>query len=388
MHVGLFADSYLPRRSGVVQAVESASRYLRRRGHRVSIMAPASPGYVDEDPDVYRFPSVAAPGAPDFQLALPYSAALLRQIRGMRFDVVHSHSPFILGGLAMWVARWLRAPVVFTYHTLYAEYAHYAPVVGDLTRPLLVAYTTAYCNLSDRVLASVPSLAERLRRYGVRAPIEIIPSVGVEPEEFANPARGDRTRAEFGIPPRAPLLVFVGRLAKEKDVPLLLDMLAVLPAEVRLLLVGEGPERAALEAHAGRLGLVGRAVFAGGQPHDRVAAVLFAADLFVFPSQTETLGLAVVEAMAAGLAVVAVRGGASIDLVRDGDTGRLVASNAHALAAAARDLLRDPDRRAEMGRRGREVAEGYSEDRIIDRLVALYDVVIAEHAQAGSPHSN
>src|SRR6516225_7328420 len=149
-------------------------------------MAPASPGYVDEDPDVYRFPSVAAPGAPDFQLALPYSAALLRQIRGMRFDVVHSHSPFILGGLAMWVARWLRAPVVFTYHTLYAEYAHYAPVVGDLTRPLLVAYTTAYCNLSDRVLASVPSLAERLRRYGVRAPIEIIPSVGVEPEEFAN----------------------------------------------------------------------------------------------------------------------------------------------------------------------------------------------------------
>ena len=388
MHIALFTDSYLPRRSGVVQAVESASRHLRSRGHRVSIMAPAYPGYVDAEPDVYRFPSVAAPGSPDFQLALPYSATLLRQIRGMRLDIVHSHSPFLLGGLAMWVGRWHRLPVVFTYHTLYAEYAHYAPVVGDLTRPLLVAYTTAYCNLCDLVLASVPSLAVQLRQYGVRARVEVIPSVGIEPEEFASPAAADRARAEFGIPQAAPLLVFVGRLAKEKDVPLLLDALAALPAEVRLLLVGEGPERAALEAHAARLGLAGRAVFAGGQPHERVVAVLLASDLFVFPSQTETLGLAVVEAMAAGLAVVAVRGGASIDLVGDGDTGRLVAPEPGAFAGAVRDLLGDPSRRSEMGRRGRVVAASYTQDRIVDRLIALYDGVIAEHAAAASPHTN
>jgi glycosyltransferase involved in cell wall biosynthesis len=388
VHIGLFTDSYLPRRSGVVQAVESASRHLRRRGHRVSIMAPASPGYIDADPDVYRFPSVAAPGSPDFQLALPYSATLLRQIRGMRLDVVHSHSPFILGGLGMWVGRWVRVPVVFTYHTLYAEYAHYAPVVGELTRPLLVAYTTAYCNLSDRVLASVPSLAVQLRLYGVRAPIEVIPSVGIEPEEFQNPGRADRARAEFGISESAPLLVFVGRLAKEKDIPLLLEVLAVLPAAVRLLLVGEGPERVALEAQAERLGLSGRAVFAGGLPHERVAAVLCASDVFVFPSQTETLGLAVVEAMAAGLAVVAARGGASIDLVEDGVSGRLVAPSRDAFAGAVLELLRDPDLRAEMGRAGRAASEEYAQNRIIDRLIAMYHGVIAEHGQTAASHSN
>ncbi len=387
MHIGLFTDSYLPRRSGVVQAVESASRYLRLRGHRVSIMAPAYPGYVDADRDVYRFPSVAAPGSPDFQLALPYSAPLLRQIRGMRLDVVHSHSPFLLGGLAMWVGRWHRLPVLFTYHTLYAEYAHYAPVVGELTRPLLVAYTTAYCNLCDVVLASVPSLAVQLAQYGVRARVDVIPSVGIEPEAFATPLRADAARAELGIPSTVPLLVYVGRLAKEKDIPLLLDALAALPDDVRLVLVGEGPERAALEAHAARLGLARRAVFAGGQPHDRVVSVLRASDLFVFPSQTETLGLAVIEAMAAGLAVVAVRGGASIDLVQDGETGRLVAPEPRAFASVVRDLLSDPKRRREFGQRGRAAAASYAEDRIIDRLIALYDEVIAGAASA-SNHTN
>ncbi len=387
MHIGLFTDSYLPRRSGVVQAVESASRHLRRRGHRVSIMAPAYPGYVDTDPDVYRFPSVAAPGSPDFQLALPYSGPLLRQIRGLHLDVVHSHSPFLLGGLAMWVGRWHRLPVLFTYHTLYAEYAHYAPVVGELTRPLLVAYTTAYCNLCDVVLASVPSLAVQLAQYGVRARVEVIPSVGIEPEAFETAIGADAARAALGIPPTAPLLVYVGRLAKEKDIPLLLDALAALPDAVRLVLVGEGPERAALEAHAVRLGLARRVVFAGGQPHDRVASVLLASDLFVFPSQTETLGLAVIEAMAAGLAVVAVRGGASVDLVQDGDTGRLVAPEPWALAGAVRDLLDDPERRIEMGRRGRVAAAVYAQDRIVDRLIALYDEVIAGTVSA-SNHTN
>ncbi|HLJ61761.1 MAG TPA: glycosyltransferase [bacterium] len=384
MHIGLFTDSYLPRRSGVVQAVEAAGRHLRRRGHRVSVIAPAYPGYVDEDPDVHRVPSLAPPGHPDFPLAVPYSASQLREIRDLGLDVVHTHSPFLLGGVGLWIARTLRhVPVAFTYHTLYAEYAHYAPIVGDLTRPLVAAYTTAYCNRCDLVLASVPSLARLLGRYGVRARIEVIPSVGIEPDTFAGPpARG--VRAAFGVPDSAPLLVFVGRLAKEKDVPLLLDAFAAAPVDARLLLVGDGPERAALVEHAGRLGLSGRVLFVGGQPHAQVVEILRAADLFVFPSQTETLGLALVEAMAAGLAVVAVRAGASADIVRDGDTGRLVPADPASFADAVRALLGDPARRAEMGRRGQVESAAYTQDRIIDRLVTLYETLIAEHVVPAS----
>ncbi len=376
MNVGFFTDSYLPRRSGVVRAVESAARGLRQRGHRAYVFAPAYPGHTDTDPDVLRFPSIAPPGHADFPLAVPYSAAHLRTIRGLGLDLVHTHSPFLLGGLGVWVARTLKLPLVFTYHTLYAEYAHYAPVVGELTRPFVIAYTTAYCNRCDRVLVSVPSLANVLRSYGVRARVEVVPSVGVDPMDYARPAPG-AVRAWFRISDDAVLLVYVGRLGREKGVALLLDAVAGLPADVYLLLVGDGPERRELETQAQRLGLAGRVVFAGQQDHAHVVDALFASDLFVFPSQTETLGLAVLEAMAAGRAVVAVRGGATTEIVRDGETGRVVAPDPAALRAAIADLVRDPDLRRTMGERARAVASTYAQPRVVDQLLAVYEDMLA-----------
>jgi 1,2-diacylglycerol 3-alpha-glucosyltransferase len=382
MNVGFFTDSYLPRHSGVVRAVESAARGLRARGHRVFVFAPAYAGHADTDPDVLRFPSIAPPGHADFPLAVPYSAAHLRTIRSLGLDLVHSHSPFLLGGLGVWVARTLKLPLVFTYHTLYAEYAHYAPVVGELTRPFVIAYTTAYCNRCDRVLVSVPSLANVLRSYGVRARIDVVPSVGVDPEEYARPAPG-AVRAWFRIPDGAVLLVYVGRLGREKGVSLLLDALAGLPVDVQLLLVGDGPERRELEAQAQRLGLAGRVVFAGQLDHAHVVDALFASDLFVFPSQTETLGLAVLEAMAAGRAVVAVRGGATAEIVRDGETGRVVAADPAALRAAITDLVRDPELRRAMSEQARAGVATYSQARVIDQLVAAYeDMLAGRHAPA------
>jgi len=378
VHVGLFTDSYLPRHSGVVRAVEAAGRYLRRRGHRVSIVAPAYPDYMDADPDVVRFPSVAPPGHPDFPLAVPYSAPHLRALRRLRLDVVHTHSPFLLGGIGLWVARTLHLPVAFTYHTLYVEYTHYAPVLGDLARPLVTAYTTAYCNRCDVVLASVPTVASLLRQYGVRARIEVTPSVGVETSEFEHGSPGE-TRVRFGIPAAAPLLVYVGRLAQEKGIPLLLEAFAGLPTDVWLLLAGDGPKRAALRAQAERLGIAPRVVFAGDQAHARVVEALFACDLFVFPSQTETMGLAVLEAMAAGRAVVAARSGPVADIVRDGETGLLAPADPRAFVEAIIDLVTNPERRAAMAARGREVAAAYAQDRIADRLIGVYEALIEQH---------
>jgi 1,2-diacylglycerol 3-alpha-glucosyltransferase len=373
----LFTDSYLPRTSGVVRAVEAAARHLRRRGHRVSIVAPAYAGYTDRDPDVIRFPSVTPPGHPDFPLAVPYSATHLRALRERSLDVIHTHSPFLLGGVGWWVARSLRLPVAFTYHTRYAEYTHYAPVLGDLTRPLVLAYTTAYCNRCDRVLVSVPSLMRLLRAHGVRARIAVVPSVGVEVSAFARGSPG-ATRDRLAIPASVPLLLYVGRLAQEKGLTLLLDALADLPASVWLLLVGDGPERGSLRTHADRLGIADRVVFAGAEDHQRVVEALYASDLFVFPSQTETLGLAVIEAMAAGRATVAVRSDVMADLVREGETGMLVAPDPAAFAQAVRGLLDDAGRRARMGARAQEVATAaYAQDRITDRWIEIYEDMLS-----------
>ena len=386
MHIGLFTDSYLPRRSGVVRAVEATARSLRRRGHRVSVFAPRYSGYADDDPDIHRFPSISPPRHPDFPLAVPFPGGHLHAIRELRLDLVHTHSPFLLGGVGLWAARASHRPVIFTYHTLYAEYVHYAPVFGEVTRPLVVAYTTAYCNRCDRVLASVPSLSARLRHYGVRTPVEIVPSAGIDPFEFEGVSAG-RVREESGIPADAALLVFVGRLGKEKGVALLLDTMAALPSGVWLLIVGDGPERASLEASAARLGVAPRVVFAGSQDHARVVEALFAADVFVFPSQTETLGLVVLEAMAAGCAVVAVQAGAAADIIRDGESGRLVPPDPRAFAEAIRDVLGNAERRAAMAARARTVAAAYSQDKVTDRLIAAYEETIAHHGVLASQNA-
>ncbi|HTD45803.1 MAG TPA: glycosyltransferase [bacterium] len=379
MNIGLFTDSYLPRSSGVVRAVDAAARGLRSRGHRVYIFAPAYPGYTDAAQDVYRFPSIAAPGHADFPLAVPYSAAHLRTLRGLRLDLIHSHSPFLLGGLGAWVAHTFHLPLVFTYHTLYAEYAHYAPLVGELTRPFIIAYTTAYCNRCDRVLVSVPAMTGILHAYGVRARIEVVPSVGIDPAEFAHPSP-QTVRAWYHIPAAAPLLLFVGRLAREKGIALLLEVAAALP-EVWLLLVGDGPERQDLQAQAQRLGLGERVIFAGELDHAHVVDALHACDLFVFPSQTETLGLAVLEAMAAGRVVVAVQGGAMPDIVRDGETGRVVPPDPEALRRAIADLLAAPEQRQAWGARAQGAAAAYRQDRVLEQLLGVYDALLeSRHA--------
>jgi 1,2-diacylglycerol 3-alpha-glucosyltransferase len=384
VNIGLFTDSYLPRRSGVVRAVAAAAHGLRERGHRVSIFAPAYPGYTDPDPEVYRFPSIAPPGHPDFPLAVPYSAAHLRKLRSLQLDLVHSHSPFLLGGLAVWVARTFHLPLVFTYHTFYGQYAHYAPLVGDLTRPFVIAYTTAYCNRCDRVLVSVPSMTKVLRQYGVRTRLDVIPSVGIDPDEFAHPSP-EGVRGWFHIPPDAVLLLFVGRLAREKGVSLLLEAIAALPSHVWLLLLGDGPARPDIQHEVQRLGLAGRVVFGGEQDHAHVIDALFACDLFVFPSQTETLGLAVLEAMAAGRPVVAVHGGAIPDIVRDGETGRVVAPDPASLREAIASLLDDPEGRRALAAGGQAVAAAYTQERIIDQLLTIYGAMITDRDAAMHP---
>jgi 1,2-diacylglycerol 3-alpha-glucosyltransferase len=390
--VGLFTDSYLPRTSGVVMAVQTAAQQLRSRGHRVSVVAPAYPGYADADPDVVRVPSVTPPGHPDFPLALPYPGRALRTVRALGLDLVHTHSPFLLGGMGWWAARSLGRPLVFTYHTRYDEYAHYTPMVGDLARPLLSAYATAYCNQCDRVLAPLPSIAALLRDSGVRVRVAVVPSTGIDVAAFARPVdrpagagRDAHTavRGRFGVPPGAPLLVFVGRLAREKNVELLLAALAALPADTRLLLVGDGPERPALEAQARDAGLAPRVIFAGTQPPAAVAEVLAAADLFVFPSATETFGIAMIEAMAAGCAVVAVRAAASSDLLRDGETGRLVQAEPRPFADAVRDLLAQPAQRRAMGGAARAAAAEYDQARVTDRLLIVYQDLLTQHTVAG-----
>lgn len=379
MRVAMFTESYLPRISGVVHSVTSFVTGLRAQGHQVTIVAPQLSGYRDADPEIVRFPSVRTRQA-DFPIGIPYAPTAWRQLLRMDLDLVHTHAPFTMGVAAARLARRRGLPLVFTHHTLYDEYVHYAPGPAWLLRSLVRAYTVRYANRCDCVIAPSRALEARLRAQGVRGRIEVLSTAALDPELIAS-LDPSWVRPAFNLPLARPLLVTASRLAREKSVDLVLHAFArvVRTHDAVLLVVGGGPEEAALHRLADDLHLGARVVFAGMQSHRRTLECLAAADVFVFGSQTETQGLVVVEAMAAGTAVVAVNAGGIADAVRDGDTGVLVPPEPDPLAESVVHLLDNTPLRQRLTARAKEAASEYVVPALTRRLVEIYQSLLPVH---------
>jgi len=378
MRIGMFSESYLPRISGVTHSLAAFAAALRAQGHHVVVVAPAFPGHTDDDPDIRRLPSFRIPQQRDFPLANLLAPSTWREIAQLDLDVVHSHSPFLVGRLAARVARRRRVPLVFTHHTLYDEYVHYVPWLSpSLTRPVTRRYVTSYANRCDLVIAPSSMIAVRLRSSGVRSRVEILPT-GVVDEALITSLDHSWVRPAFGIPAGRVLLVTASRLGKEKGIDLLLQMLAVVvkQRDVMLLIVGGGPENMALKDLARRLDVADLAVFAGELPHKKALECVSAGDIFVFASQTETQGLAVVEAMATGKPVVAVGAGGVTDAIENEVSGELVPASVEIMAGRVLRLIDDPARRASLGARAREASRRFAPAAAAGKLVDLYQSLL------------
>jgi glycosyltransferase involved in cell wall biosynthesis len=378
LRIAMFSESYLPRISGVAHSLHAVTRGLRELGHRVLIAAPRYSGYTDDDPDVVRFPSVRPPQDREFPLGLPYSPAVWRRLEDVELDVVHSHSPFLMGGAGARLAKRRHLPLVFTHHTLYDEYVHYAPFVSPrVSAPAVRAYVRRFANRCQAVVVPSRMVAGRLRDQGITARIECIPTAALEVDAGVR-REASGARAAFSIPPGRPVIVTASRLAREKSVDLVLSAFQLIRRthEAVLLVIGGGPEEASLRAVAESLGIARDVIFTGLLPHTRALDCMAAGDLFLYASQTETQGLVVVEAMALALPVVAVDAGGIADAVRDGDTGFLTPPDPEALAAKVRLLLGDLARSRAMGERGREAAAAFTVPVIAAQLAALYESLL------------
>jgi glycosyltransferase involved in cell wall biosynthesis len=334
VRVGFFTECYKPIVNGVVASIDALHDGLRARGVEVTTIAPHFPRFVDDVRDVVRIPSLPLPTQTAYRLCLPYLNAVdRRRVRGL--DIVHAHSPFVTGWMGASYARRHRIPLVFTYHTRLDAYAHYAPFDRGATERAMSELTRRYANWADAVIVPTHAMEILLRELGVRAPIAVVPSA-IDVEQFAAGRRSALVRARLGADDDAPLALVVSRLGMEKNVELALDALARSP-ELRLAVVGEGPHRAALEERARRLGVDGRVRFTGALARERLPDVYASVDAFVFPSTTDTQGLVLAEALAAGLPVIAADSEASRDVLAG--AGRLVAPDPDALAAAIRGAL-------------------------------------------------
>ena len=374
MRVALFTNNYLPFRGGVTTAVETLRQGLQALGHDAWVFAPAPRSGFQDGPGVFRYPSIAAPTYPGFALPMPVSRRVGRIARALRPDIVHAHHPFLLGVTARRLARRVRRPLVFTYHTRYEKYAHYVPAPERLVAALAVRLSCRFAASADLVVAPSARIAAMLAARGVRTPVAVVPT-GVSLSTFSP---GDRAEARrrLGLPPDRPLCLYVGRLDREKSVECVIDafdMVAAVLPDAWLLLVGQGSHTEALTRRAQATSARERIRFAGGMPQGDLPPYYQAADLFLFASETETQGLVLAEAHACGLPAVAVRASGVEEVVRDGETGVLTKSEPRELADVAIRLLLDGEQRGAMGREARRVAEeSFSARRQVEVMAEHY----------------
>ncbi len=379
----MVTDTYRPRVNGVVTSLDTFAREFEQLGHRVTILAPDFPGAVPEA-NVLRFPSHYLWFDPEDRLAnpwLPAARRLARSLPGLGFDLLHTQTPFTLGCAAFAWGRQLKVPVVHTFHTLFTSYVeHYIRFVPRrLSIPLVVRASRSYCDRCRLVVTPSSQMREELRGYGVSAPVEVVPT-GIKLERLAG-ADGAAFRAGHGVPAGAKMLLYMGRLGREKNVDFLLRVFKRLTAEFPaavFVVAGEGPARPELEALAGSLGVADHVRFPGYLSGATWAGAYAAADLFVFASVTETQGLVVTEAQAVGTPVVAVGAMGVLDVLGDGRGGTLVPLDEEAFAAAARRYLADPAFHAAQRTEALAHAREWTSAAMARKMLGLYARAISD----------
>ena len=382
----MFSDSALPILNGVSVSLDALIGELRLQGHSVHLFTARYPGYRDEDPNTYRFRAMETPISKGYPIAYPPFFRMLLKFRRHQYDVVHSHTPFVMGMVGLRWAESHEIPIVSTYHTLYDRYAHYFRILpARYVRFRIAKHTNFYYNRVDHVLTPSEASAKWLKRHSVSTPTSIIPT-GI--------ARGpilerSEVRQTLGIAPETRMLLYVGRLAKEKNLGILLDAVATLfkqDRSTRLYLVGDGPYRQECVEQARRLGIGDRVKFAGFVPKLDVHRYYAAADLFLFSSITETQGLVVQEAMTHGLPAIVVGGGGASASVLDGVNGFIVKNEASDMANAIRRVLSDADLYERLAEQAPRSVRDLGVPVMAADVVSVYRQVIREQRDIAPPN--
>lgn len=387
MKIAIFTEVYRPIVNGVVTSVDSLAEQLRVLGHEVFTFAPHIPKGAESAGRVFRMPSLPLPARTQYRLTLPLVARRNKARFLSRCDIIHSHSLFITGWMASYYARRrFRVPLVYTYHTLLDSYAHYSPLGQRITSQLTRELTKTYANAADAVIVPTKAVAGELRKQGVTAPICVVPT-GIDIDAFRRVDRlsGNVLRDKLGISRDANLLLLVSRLAHEKNVPLAIDALARLRERLpatQMLLVGSGPLLHQLKEQARACGLLEAIHFVGPVEHSEIPLFYAAADVFVFPSVSETQGLVLAEAFASGLPVVALDNPQTRDVFGEHLAGEIV-HDAASMANAAYELIASPERRTLAVTHAKTAAAAFDARATAGRVLAIYEAVLST-AQSGS----
>ena len=376
MRVAIITETFLPKVDGIVKVTCLLLDHLSRRGVEALIIAPR---YGDsrryKDVPIRSLPSLSLPLYPEARLGFA-TLALFRDLAAFNADVAHLFHPVMTGIPAMGMLKWMGVPTVTSFHLDYARLAKQFRIgLFDLgfTRPIIDELTKNIFNWSDYSLAPSKLVQSQMQMLGISN--VGLWRRGVDVQTFHPGFRSAAMRAEMtGGNPDETVLIYVGRLSDEKQIEHIGPALECLP-KTRLVLVGDGPARPALERAFAGLPVT----FMGYLRGERLSQAYASADIFVFPSRLETYGLVVIEAMAAGLPVVASRVGGVSEIVNEGETGyTFETGDTRALTEGIGKIAGNRDIMRAMGAQARAYAETQSWEAIMDEVIELYASLIAE----------
>ena len=379
LRIAILSNAYKPSISGVVTSISLFRRGLIDLGHDVHIFAPKVEDYEDQEPYVFRLPAlIDLSKSYDISLALPLKRPMRQIIQGIKPHLIHSQHPVLLGDLATMYAQELDLPLVFTFHTYYDNYLkHNVPIISDWVGQMAREVVQNYLDNCTHIIVPTKS-AERViyQEYKVNAPVSVLPTP-IDQAQYRCLDPGPVCR-EHQLQDKC-VLLYLGRISQEKNLGMLLEAFATLAGEYTqlvLMVVGRGPYSDTLQELAESLHIQDQVIFVGAVPHDRVSHYMAAADLFVFPSPSETQGLVLLEALAAGTPVIAVDSLGAQDILAERECGLLVPDDRERFADAIRSLLNCPERMSKMRQSAISIAQDYSVPKAAERLLSIYEAAL------------
>lgn len=381
MKVLITTDCYLPMVNGVVTSIQQLSENLRLLGHEVKILALSQRLHNYVEGDVTYLSSLNAEMVyPDARLRLPIFNDEVKQLIEWRPDLIHSQSEFSSYLIAKRLAKKLDIPIIHTYHTVYEDYTHYFSPSKKLGKKIVASGSRFICRKLQAVIAPTEKVRKMLERYGIGPDgkkVFVVPT-GIDAAPFADRSRREVIRERYGVSPDTCLLAAVGRLGKEKNYEEVLRYVKQFDhPNVRLLMVGDGPDRVRLQKIAEELELGNRVIFVGMIPHNEIGPYYTATDLFVCASSSETQGLTYLEAEAAGLPVLCRRDECLAGVITNGENGWQYDTYEEFAGYLTRML--DPALREKMGVTARAHMEAnYSAAAFAKKVLNIYEQVLTE----------
>lgn len=394
MRIGLFTDTYPPYINGVSTSVSILKKALEKEGHQVFILTVNNEKIkykYEDDNKIIRIPGVPI-GIYDYRLTGIYPIQAINKIKKWNLDVIHSHTEFGVGTFARIIAKQLNIPLVHTYHTMYEDYLYYI-TKGHFDKPskkIAEYYTKFFCDKTATELIVPTKKTEEFfkKKYKIKRDIHIIPT-GIELDKFYRlnykETEIEKYREKYNISTNDFVILFVGRIAEEKSVRFLIESHTEIiknNPKVKLLIVGDGPEKYELEQLTMKLNLQNNIIFTGKVPFENIGYYYQIGNAFATASKSETQGLTVLEAMAASMPVVCINDPSFTQVVENKHNG-LIFKNKKQYIKAILDL-QDKNLLNELQKNCISTVEMYSSKKYAENVLKIYEKIVPKNKQAKS----